>query len=125
MKYDPQKHHRRSIRLPDHDYSQPGAYFITMVTHQRANLFGNIVNGEMQYSPMGRIAEEHWRFIPEHFPDVELGAYVVMPNHIHGIIIIRENGMAANSSPSAGARHARMQRYRDLAKKLSRAHHPE
>jgi REP element-mobilizing transposase RayT len=102
-------HHRRSIRLPDHDYSAPGAYFITIVTYQRDRLFGEIVNGEppygctMQLSPMGQIADEHWRLIPEHFPHVELGAYVVMPNHVHGIIIIHENGMATKSSPSVGA----------------------
>jgi len=106
MKFNPQIHHRRSIRLPDYDYCQPGAYFITLVTYQRDCLFGNIVSVDMQLSPMGQIADEHWRAIPEHFPHVELGAYVVMPNHVHGIIIIRENGMAAKSLPSAGARHA-------------------
>ena len=103
-KYDPQRHHRpfdaaqgrRSIRLADYDYSQPGAYFITLVTYQRERLFGNIANGEMRFSSMGQIAEEHWRLIPEHFPHVELGAYVVMPNHVHGIIII-------NGRSNAGA----------------------
>jgi REP element-mobilizing transposase RayT len=73
--------------LPEYDYSQPGAYFITMVTHQRDPLFGSIVQGEMRLSAMGQVAEEHWRLIPEHFPQVELGAYVIMPNHVHGIII--------------------------------------
>ena len=87
-KYDPQRHHRRSIRLPDYDYARPGAYFITMVTYQRDCLFGNIVDGKMHLSAMGQIAEEHWRLIPEHFPQVELGAYVIMPDHVHGIIII-------------------------------------
>jgi REP element-mobilizing transposase RayT len=95
MKFDPQKHHRpfdaaqgrRSIRLQGYDYTQSGAYFITIVTYHREPLFGGIVNGEMQLSAMGRIADEHWRAIPEHFPNVELGAYVVMPNHVHGIII--------------------------------------
>jgi putative transposase len=53
MKFDPQKHHRRSIRLPDYDYSQSGAYFITVVTHQRACLFGEIVDGVMQLSAIG------------------------------------------------------------------------
>jgi putative transposase len=86
--YDPQRHHRRSIRLPAYDYSQTGAYFITLVTYQRDCLFGNIVQGKMQLSAMGQVAEEHWRLIPEHFPQLELGAYVIMPNHVHGIIII-------------------------------------
>ncbi len=94
MKYNPQFHRRRSIRLPDYDYSQPGAYFITMVKYQRECLFGEIVNGEMQYSAMGHIAEKHWRLIPEHFPQVELGAYVIMPNHVHGIMIIHDRSDA-------------------------------
>ena len=94
-KYDPQKHHRRSIRLPEYDYSQPGAYFITMVTHQRDPLFGSIVQGEMRLSAMGQVAEEHWRLIPEHFPQVELGAYVIMPNHVHGIIVINGRSNAS------------------------------
>jgi REP-associated tyrosine transposase len=103
--FDPQKHHRRSIRLPDYDYSGPGAYFITMVTSGRECLFGEIEDGQIQLSAMGQIAEEHWCLIPEHFPSVELGAYVIMPNHVHGIIIIHENGMAANSPPPVGATH--------------------
>ena len=106
MKFDPQEHHRRSIRLKDYDYSQAGAYYITIVSNQRAFLFGRIVNAEVQLSDCGRIADECWRAIPEHFPNLELDAYVIMPNHIHGILVIHENGMATNPSPSAGARHA-------------------
>lgn len=90
MSYDPERHHRRSIRLPGYDYSQAGAYFVTLVAFQRACLFGEIKNGVMQLSPMGQIADEHWRAIPDHFPHVTLGAYVVMPNHVHGIIIIHD-----------------------------------
>ena len=96
MKIDPQEHlldqvqgkKRRSIRLPDFDYSQPGAYFVTMVTFRRECLFGEIRNGKMVLSAMGQIADENWRTICEHFPQVELGAFVVMPNHVHGIITI-------------------------------------
>src|SRR5215207_5680395 len=106
MSCDPQKHHRRSIRLPDYDYSQPGAYFITIVTRGRECLFGDIVNGEMRLSAMGQIADEHWRAIPEHFPSAALGSHVIMPNHVHGIIVIDENGLATKSSPAVGARHA-------------------
>jgi REP element-mobilizing transposase RayT len=107
MKFDPQKHHRRSIRLKGYDYTQVGAYFITIVTCQRDLLFGKIVNEEMQLSDYGRIADECWRAIPDHFPNVELGAHVVMPNHVHGIIVIHdENGVATNSSPPVGASHA-------------------
>lgn len=88
MKFDSKKHHRHSIRIKEHDYTQPGGYFVTIVTYQRDCLFGNIVNEEMLLSPFGRIADECWRAIPEHFPNVELDAYVIMPNHIHGIIVI-------------------------------------
>ena len=108
MKFDPQKHHRRSIRLQNYDYTQPGGYFVTIVTYQRDCLFGKIANEEMRLNDYGKIADECWRAIPEHFPNVELDAYVIMPNHVHGVIFIRadENRMATNSSPSVGARHA-------------------
>jgi REP element-mobilizing transposase RayT len=110
MKFDPQKHHRRSIRLKQYDYTQPGGYFVTVVTYHRDCLFGEIVNERMQLNEFGYIAEECWRAIPDHFANVELGAYVIMPNHVHGIIVITdradENGMATNSSPFVGARHA-------------------
>lgn len=102
MKFDPQKHHRRSIRLKEYDYSQPGGYFITTVTYQRDCLFGDIANGKMPLNSLGLIADECWRAVPDHFPNVELGAYVVMPNHVHGIIVIHENGMTTNLSSSVG-----------------------
>jgi REP element-mobilizing transposase RayT len=88
MKFDPADHHRKSIRLKGYDYAQSGGYFVTLVTLWREYLFGEIVEGKVHQSPLGRIVDECWRSIPEHFPNVELGAYVVMPNHIHGIIII-------------------------------------
>ena len=88
MKFDPKIHHRHSIRLQGFDYSQSGAYYITIVTYRRECLFGEIQNGGMQLSDMGRIADENWRTIPEHFPQVELGEFVVMPNHVHGIIVL-------------------------------------
>lgn len=103
-KFDPQRHHRRSIRLKNYDYAQPGGYFITIVTYQRDMLFGEITNGEtpqggdVQLNALGNIADECWRAIPDHFPNVELDAYVVMPNHVHGVIVI-DDGPATNSSP--------------------------
>ena len=100
MKFDSTKH-RRSIRVHGFDYSQSGGYFVTIVTRQRECLFGEIVNGEMLLSDCGKIAEECWCAIPEHFPNVELGAYVIMPNHMHGIVIIQDN---LNSY--VGAQHA-------------------
>jgi REP element-mobilizing transposase RayT len=95
------QHHRRSIRLPDFDYSGPGDYFVTLVALGRECLFGEIKEGVMVLSAIGGIAEEHWRAIPEHFPMVELGAHVVMPNHVHGIIIIRETNVGATHRPAS------------------------
>lgn len=91
MKYDPNKHHRRSIRLKDYDYSQAGAYFITIVAYQRENLFGEIVDGEMRLSDAGQIVGTTWIEISNHFRNVELDEFVVMPNHVHGIIVIHED----------------------------------
>ncbi|HND96341.1 MAG TPA: hypothetical protein PLH49_11295 [Chitinophagaceae bacterium] len=84
-KFDPQKHHRHSIRLKGYDYSQEGAYYVTIVTWQREFLFGEIVNQEMMLSPYGEIVQKWWGEIPVHFPNVETGAFVIMPNHVHGI----------------------------------------
>ena len=86
MLYDPNRHHRRSIRLKEYDYTQPGAYFITICTHDRAGLFGEIVDGEMRLNDCGRVAEQCWLDIPSHFPHAELDAFVIMPNHVHGIL---------------------------------------
>jgi REP element-mobilizing transposase RayT len=102
MKPDPRGRHRRSIRLKEYDYAQPGAYFVTIVAFRRNYLFGEIVDKEMQLNEFGSIADECWRAIPEHFPDVELGTYIVMPNHVHGIIVIHES----RSSMGVRARHA-------------------
>jgi len=99
VKFDSQKHHRRSIRLKEYDYTQPSGYFVTVVTYHRDSLFGEIVNEEVQLNGMGIIADECWHAIPKHFPNVELGAYVVMPNHVHGIIVINESVGAQHAAP--------------------------
>jgi len=90
-KFDPKIHHHRSIRLKGYDYTQVGAYFVTMVTYHRDPLFGEIKNGEMTLNNFGKIADECWCAIPDHFPFVELGTYVIMPNHGHGIIVITDD----------------------------------
>ncbi len=87
---------RRSIRLPQFDYAQPGAYFVTIVTAGRIPMFGTVDNGQLRPSPAGEIARDGWAAIPAHFPSVSLDAFVVMPNHLHGILIHR----------GVGARHA-------------------
>lgn len=97
MVYNPTKHHRRSIRLKGYDYSQSGAYFLTIRTKKVESFFGNVVHGEMRLSPIGKTAEHFWLEIPEHFPYAELDEFKVMPNHVHGIILIwgDENQKAA------------------------------
>jgi putative transposase len=91
-KYNPKKHHRRSIRLKGYDYTQAGLYFITICCQNRAYLFGDIVNGEMILNEFGQIAFNEWVKTTEIRNNVELGEFVVMPNHIHGIIRLLGRG---------------------------------
>ena len=88
VKFDSKIHHRRSIRLQGYDYSQVGAYLVTIVTWRREFLLGEIMNGEMRLSRYGEIIQKWWEEIPVHFSNVETGAFVIMPNHVHGIIFI-------------------------------------
>ena len=88
MYYNPERHHRRSIRLREYDYSLPGAYFVTICTQRRECLFGEVIEGEMRLSPYGRAATECWSDLPNHYGYVELDEFVIMPNHVHGIITI-------------------------------------
>jgi putative transposase len=89
MKFNPQIHNRRSVRLENYDYSKEGAYFITICCKDRAHLFGEIINGEMMLNANGNIAYNEWLKTTEIRWDVELDVFVIMPNHIHGIIIIK------------------------------------
>ena len=79
---------RRSIRLKGYDYSQPGAYFITVVTQDRAHVFGEVVDGQMRLNEAGRMVQADWQRTAEIRPRVDLDAFVVMPNHVHGIIVL-------------------------------------
>ena len=92
MKYDRDKHHRHSIRLKDYDYSRAGAYFVTICTKDRECLFGDICDNNLHYNDHGQIAYEFWSKIPEHFSNAELDGFIVMPNHIHGIVVIGDDG---------------------------------
>jgi putative transposase len=87
-RFDPIKHRRRSIRLNGYDYASEGAYFITMVTQGRQCFFGEIVDGEMHLTKYGEIVRKWWNEIPIHFTNVETGAFVIMPNRVHGNIFI-------------------------------------
>lgn len=95
-------HHRRSIRLKEYDYSQPGAYFITICTHQRDHLFGEIVDGVMQLNEFGQIAQEEWQKTALIRGEIELGEFVIMPNHFHGIIWIVDGRGTARRAPTTG-----------------------
>jgi len=88
MTYDPKKYHRRSVRLKGYDYASPGAYYVTICTHDRNFLFGEIVESQMRPSSSGEIAQKCWNEIPQHFPRATLDVSIVMPNHLHGIIVI-------------------------------------
>jgi Transposase and inactivated derivatives len=90
MKFNPHIHNRRSVRLKEYDYSMPGEYFITICTKEKECLFGDVVEEEMKHSQIGVIATHCWEEIPRHFQSVELDECVVMPNHVHGIIIITD-----------------------------------
>lgn len=80
---------RRSPRLSGFDYSQDRACFVTICTHERRCLFGRVSDGEMILNAAGRIAAARWRDIPAHFPAVWLDAFVIMPNHVHGILVFQ------------------------------------
>ena len=99
MKFDPQKHHRRSIRLKDYDYSKAGAYYVTINVQNRECLFGKIVNYDMELYDAGMMIEEQWNALLERFPDLELDVYQIMPNHFHGIIVVGAAFMAARGRP--------------------------
>lgn len=95
MVYNPAIHHRRSIRLPGYDYSQPGAYFITLCTHHHSYLFGKIdtetMQSKMVLSQFGVIVQTTWFDLIHHNNNIELDEFVVMPNHVHGIIFITDS----------------------------------
>jgi len=102
MAYNPEIHHRQAIRLKNYDYSQAGAYFITICTKQKQCIFGDIKNGQMRFNHLGSIADQYWQEIPQHFPNITLDVYVIMPNHLHGILWIIESSQNANKNRKFG-----------------------
>ena len=103
MPYDPRIHHRRSIRLKGYDYTAAGAYYVTLNVLQREPIFGEVVNGEMVYSETGNIATACWLRLGDFFP-LRLDAWVLMPDHLHGIIVIEDTGIGKGEA-SAGSRN--------------------
>lgn len=90
-KFDPKKHHQCSIRLPEYDYAQAGAYYVTIVAWHRECLFGEVVNKDVKLNEAGKIVQWEWKELPKRLQFIEIGAFIVMPNHFHGILIFREN----------------------------------
>ena len=87
-RYDPDLYHRRSIRLRGYDYTSAGAYFATICTQERACLFGDVADGQVRLNDAGNMVESIWSELPGHYPGVEVDAFIVMPNHLHGIIVL-------------------------------------
>lgn len=112
VNFDPDKHHRRSIRLKSYDYSRAGAYFVTICIKDRECLFGEVIDGNMQLNDTGRAVQAEWVRLPERFQSVDLDDFVIMPNHLHCIIHVgaglappgrgAENKGAASSAPTLG-----------------------
>ncbi|MHB8712140.1 MAG: transposase [Trichloromonadaceae bacterium] len=101
MSFNPDFHHRRSIRLRGYDYSRAGAYSVTLCAWQRECLFGEVVDGEMMLNDAGRLVTAIWDSLPLRYQGLEVDAFVTMPNHIHGIIVINDPVGAIHESPGS------------------------
>jgi REP element-mobilizing transposase RayT len=98
--YNSDRHHRRSLRLKGYDYSQSGAYFITICARSKDPLFGEIIDGEMILNDYGLVVKKCWLGIPDHFLDANLDLFVIMPNHVHGIIVLHNGRGTACRAPT-------------------------
>ncbi|MBI2917089.1 MAG: hypothetical protein HYY01_03760 [Chloroflexi bacterium] len=103
--YDKPGRGRPSLRLPSYDYSWPGAYFITTDTQGREALFGDARNGEVRLNALGQVVADCWSALPSRYPGIELDTFAVMPDHVHGIIIVvaEANVAAIHELPLRGA----------------------
>ncbi len=99
MAFDRERRHRRSIRLPAYDYTAPGPYFVTVCTHERLCLFGDVIDDEMRLNETGRIVRDEWMRSADIRREIVLDEFVVMPNHVHGIVMICEPVGATGRSP--------------------------
>ena len=98
MDYEPALSQRRSLRLQGYDYAKAGAYFVTVVTQDRLCLFGEIVDGGARLNQAGRLVADTWQWLETRYPSVLLDEYVVMPNHVHGLLVIAGEGGDAGDS---------------------------
>jgi REP element-mobilizing transposase RayT len=106
MKYEPDKHHRCSIRLKGYDYSEAGAYFVTICIKGRECLFGEVVDGEMRLNDAGQMIRDVWDGLSDRYSGIETDEFVVMPNHVHGIIVIVGAPLVGALENRAGTRPA-------------------
>jgi len=109
MKRKVEKPHRRSIRLKGYDYAQGGMYFFTICTYDRQFLFGNVVNGEMELNEFGHIVAEEWRKSTDIRHEIELDMFIVMPNHLHGIVMMTDRDVGATGGspfPCGPSKHS-------------------
>jgi len=102
-----ERFHRRLIRLRGYDHTRAGAYYVTVCTQERAHIFGDVADGMMLPNAMGTVVQQCWDAIPEHMPMVVCDAFVVMPNHVHGIIVITDVA-AAGSAGTGNSRPVRI-----------------
>ena len=91
MPYDAQRHHRQTVRLRGYDYAEAGAYFVPLVSQDRACLFGDVVDGKMCLSAAGLVIASWWGNLEQRFPTVATDEFVVMPNHVHGVVFLGAN----------------------------------
>lgn len=110
---EPLPKRKNSLRRPGYDYSAEGAYFVTICTHKRLHYFGEIVEEVMHLSVLGGMAETYWLAIPSHNPGVETDAFVIMPNHMHGILVLDDGNKGASVSQIVG-------RYKAAVTRLAR-----
>ena len=102
MKYDRNKHHRRSIRLKGYDYSQPGAYFVTICVDRRQCLFGDVVGGQMVLNQYGMVVADTYQWLCDRYPYLYTDEWIVMPNHFHAIMVIADKSRTDTNKPCRG-----------------------
>jgi REP element-mobilizing transposase RayT len=107
MTFNPDIHRRRSIRLKAHDYSSAGAYYVTVCAQNRECVFGNIMDMEMKLNDAGRMVQGVWNELSGHYPGVKTDSFVIMPNHIHGIIVLTSTtvGAGPRACPNHGTQN--------------------
>ena len=103
MRHGQDRNQRRSIRLPNYDYAQAGEYFVTICTYNRECLFGEILGSEISLTLAGQVVLECWNNLAKHYPHVETDEFVVMPNHVHGIIVLIEQQSMNHITDDVGA----------------------